>query len=123
MCVECKDTNPLSCSIVALWHFYLICVIHLWIILSVIILIKQFDCHQFKYIILGHFPCGYHFFFKASVTQGTILSGISHSDRLCTEKQYQYSKNQILKYTWEPNKCSPLLIHGIKYSSHANVNI
>ena len=84
---------------------------------------KQFDCHQFKYITLGHFPCGYHLKKKISVTQGTILSGISHSDRLCTEKQYQYSENQILKYTWEPNKCSPFLIHGIKYSSHANVNI
>lgn len=72
-CMQYKDTNPLPYSIVALWHFYLIYVIHLWIILSVIILIKQFDFHQLKYIILGHFPCGHCFFFLMSETRGTIL--------------------------------------------------
>lgn len=59
---QCKDTNPLSYSIVALWHFSSICIVHLQIILSVIILIKQLDFQQFKYIILQDFPCGHHFF-------------------------------------------------------------
>lgn len=87
--MQYKDTNPLPYSIVALWHFYLIYVIHLWIILSVIILIKQFDFHQLKYIILGHFPCGHFFFFNVwNSRHNSIVSGISHKNRLCTEKQY-----------------------------------
>lgn len=54
-----------------LGNFYLICVVHLWIILPVIILIKQFYFHQFNYIILGHFPCGHSF--SNVLTCGTIL--------------------------------------------------
>lgn len=55
----------------ALGNFCLICAVHLWVILPVIILTKQFYFRQLNYIILGHFPCGHSFF--NVLTCGTIL--------------------------------------------------
>lgn len=82
MCMQCKDAT-LPCSIVALGLFCFICAVHLWIILSVIILIKQLDFHQFNYIILGHFPCCHHYFNILSLRHSSVMSGILYSGELC----------------------------------------
>lgn len=103
----CSAKMLIPCLIVDLGHFYFICAVRLWIILSVIILIKQFDFHQFNSIILGHFPCGHHYFNVLTLRHSSIMSEILCSSKLCTERWYTCYRARVLGPSNSRNKAGP----------------